>query len=103
MTENPSVINLQTRKAFEQDVPKAVIDEASLGLALDILERVKSGRLTHLGMIGVYDDRGISAMIKRDSSTIIPLAMLRISVDALKDQVRGAIREYTFRPEDDPK
>lgn len=94
MTEN--IVSLRPDKPFTPPAPPAeaapfVPDENLVLLAQQMVDRVKSGEITALG-IATISHGGIMSVFAVPSNITIPqLAVLNTSVDSLKDQVLGRI------------
>jgi hypothetical protein len=98
----PTVFSFRTGKQIDpekikpKDAGEIAVDGVSLALAEDILERVKAGKLTHLGIVGLCENMPISAIISKEDLTIAQVALVNVAVDALKGQVQAMIRDFTY-------
>lgn len=105
--DSPKVINAFTRKAFEPTEPskevEVVIDEVSLALVEEMLERVKAGKITHLSIVGICEGFPISAIVSKDDSTVAKLSLINLAVDTLKGQIRDQIDDFSRSETIDPE
>jgi hypothetical protein len=99
--DSPKVINAFTRKAFVAPDPteasKPKVDKTSLALCEDILERIKTGDLTHLVIAGLHQNNPICALVSRMDTSIEQLAMVNLAVDSVKMKIREEIDGYRDR------